>query len=210
MAVGQRSSLEMKLHKLQFVELLRAGHRSDAVRYARAHFPAHVDAHEREVQALMGAVMYAGEDRLLRSPYRDMLNPSLWEEITELFVKDACSILGLSVDSPLAVVVNAGCTALPALLNIKQVMQQRQVSGVWADKEELPIEIDLGPGCRYHSIFACPILRQQTTDNNPPMRLTCGHCISKDALTKLTSGTKLKCPYCPQEQNPSDAKQITF
>ena len=97
-AVGQRSSLEMKLHKLQFVELLRAGHRSDAVRYARAHFPAHVDAHEREVQALMGAVMYAGEDRLLRSPYRDMLNPSLWEEITELFVKDACSILGLSVD----------------------------------------------------------------------------------------------------------------
>ena len=29
--------------------------------------------------------------------------------------------MGLSVESPLAVAVNAGCTALPALLNIKQV-----------------------------------------------------------------------------------------
>ena len=28
--------------------------------------------------------------------------------------------MGLSIESPLAVAVNAGCTALPALLNIKQ------------------------------------------------------------------------------------------
>ena len=89
-------------------------------------------------------------------------------------------------------------------------MQQRQVAGVWNAKDELPIEIDVGPHSRYHSIFACPILRQQTTDNNPPMRLTCGHIISRDALNKLSVGHKLKCPYCPVEQNPSDARQITF
>ena len=91
-----------------------------------------------------------------------------------------------------------------------QVMQQRQVAGVWNAKDELPIEIDVGPNARYHSIFACPILKQQTTDNNPPMRLTCGHVISRDALNKLSVGHKLKCPYCPQEQNPNDARQITF
>lgn len=89
-------------------------------------------------------------------------------------------------------------------------MQQRQVAGVWNAKDELPIEIDVGPNARYHSIFACPILRQQTTDINPPMRLTCGHCISRDALSKLSPGHKLKCPYCPIEQNPNDARQITF
>ena len=85
-------------------------------------------------------------------------------------------------------------------------MQKR----VWSEKDELPIEIDVGPNARYHSIFACPILRQQTTDNNPTMRLTCGHVISKDALKQLSAGHKLKCPYCPQEQNPHDARQITF
>ena len=97
------------------------------------------------------------------------------------------------------------------LHSYQQVMQQRQVAGVWnSAKDELPIEIDLGSDCRFHSIFACPILRQQTTDSNPPMRLTCGHCISRDALNKLSSGHKLKCPYCPVEQNPNDARQITF
>jgi len=35
--------------------------------------------------------------------------------------------------------INAGCTALPALLNIKQVMQQRQVTGIWSGKDELPV-----------------------------------------------------------------------
>ena len=85
-----------------------------------------------------------------------------------------------------------------------------QHAGVWGAKDELPIEIDLGANSRYHSIFACPILRQQTSDHNPPLRLTCGHCISRDALNKLSSGHKLKCPYCPVEQNPNDARQIVF
>lgn len=52
------------------------------------------------------------------------------------------------------------------------------------------IEIDLGQENRYHSVFACPILRQQSTESNPPMRLLCGHVISRDALTKLISGNK--------------------
>jgi hypothetical protein len=45
----------------------------------------------------------------------------LWHEIADLFAKDACALMGLSIESPLSVAVNAGCTALPALLNIKQV-----------------------------------------------------------------------------------------
>merc|ERR1711936_834856 len=92
---------------------------------------------------------------------------------------------------------------LNPLLNIKQVMQQRHVACHWTAKDELPIEIDLGSDCRFHSVFACPILRQQITDHNPPMKLVCGHVISRDALAKLAQGHKLKCPYCPLEQNPS-------
>ncbi len=214
--VLQKSLLEMKLHKLQFVELLTrpgAAGRTEAIAYARRVFPRFVEGHEREIQSLMGDLMFCGggRARLETSPYAHLLDQTLWMEIRDHFVRDACSLMGLSVESPLSVVINAGCTALPALLNIKQVMQQRQVAGVWNAKDELPIEIDLGPECRYHSIFACPILKQQTTEANPPQRLTCGHCISRDALAKLAaSGHKFKCPYCPVEQNPGDARQITF
>jgi len=208
--VVQRSSLELRLHKLKFVELLREGSKLAAITYARQNFPAFVEGQEREVQGLMCAVMYAGPG-LASSPYSHLLDPSHWTEIGDLFLRDACALLGLSVESPLAVAVNAGCVALPALLKIKQAMQQRQVPGVWnSEKEELPIEIDLGGECRYHSVFACPILKQQVSDSNPPMRLTCGHVISRDALAKLSQGHKLKCPYCPVEQNPNDARQIFF
>lgn len=52
----------------------------------------------------------------------------------------------------------------------------------------LQIEIELDAEHRYHSIFACPILRQQSSEENPPMKLVCGHVISRDALDKLCNG----------------------
>ncbi|XP_076057536.1 required for meiotic nuclear division 5 protein souji isoform X2 [Oratosquilla oratoria] len=216
---AQHSSLEFKLHRLAFIELIKEGpHKvQEAIQYARLHFTPFVYQHEKVIQNLMGSLLYVKEG-LVNSPYAELLSSTQWGEICDVFTRDACALLGLSVDSPLSVCINAGCTALPILLNIKQVMQQRQVHSMWNTKEELPvslmdelpIEIDLGPTCRYHSIFACPILRQQSTESNPPMRLICGHVISRDALNKLTNGNKLKCPYCPVEQNPNEAAHIHF
>ena len=37
--------------------------------------------------------------------------------------------------------IQAGCQALPPLLSIRQVMLQRQVAGVWSNREELPVSI---------------------------------------------------------------------
>ncbi|KPP66358.1 protein RMD5B-like [Scleropages formosus] len=179
------SSLEFKLHRLYFISLLN------------------------DIQILMGSLVYLRHG-IENSPYRSLLEPNQWAEICTIFTRDACALLGLSVESPLSVSFASGCMALPVLMNIKQVIEQRQCSGVWTHKDELPIEIDLGKKCWYHSVFACPILRQQTSESNPPMKLICGHVISRDALNKLTNAGKLKCPYCPMEQNPSDAKQIFF
>nr|CAD7568900.1 unnamed protein product [Timema californicum] len=216
---AQNSSLEFKLHRLQFIDHIQRGPagQGEAINYARTHFQQFVNRHEKdfitvlvvELQSLMGMFLYLPHG-ISSSPYSHLLDPNMWVEIYDVFTRDACSLLGLSVDSPLSVCVNAGCTALPALLNIKQVMLQRQVTGIWNGKDELPIEIDLGQDSRYHSVFACPILRQQSTENNPPMRLICGHVISRDALNKLSNGNKLKCPYCPIEQSPSDARLIYF
>ncbi|XP_008561091.1 E3 ubiquitin-protein ligase RMND5A isoform X1 [Microplitis mediator] len=215
--LAQNSSLEFKLHRLQFIRLVQQGPSSqaEAVMYARKNLTQFVSRHEKEVQSLMGTLLYL-PNGIQSSPYSHLLDPNLWLDIHDVFTKEACTLLGLSVDSPLSVCVNAGCTALPALLNIKQVMQQRQVTNIWNGKDELPIEIDLGKQSRYHSVFACPILRQQSTENNPPMKLVCGHVISRDALNKLTNSNKnqfvsrLKCPYCPVEQNPEDARLIYF
>ena len=207
----QNSALEFKLHRLQFIEYLNHGvnKQSELIEYARKNFQRLALRHEKEVQSLMGSLTYL-KTGLLESPYNHLLDPTNWIDICEIFTRDACALLGMSYESPLSVAFNSGCIALPALLNLRQVMLQNQVPTVWSTKDELPILIELGKQCQYHSIFACPILRQQSTDNNPPMRLVCGHVISRDALSKLTNGNKLKCPYCPLEQNPQDARQINF
>ncbi|KAH9405259.1 E3 ubiquitin-protein transferase rmnd5a [Tyrophagus putrescentiae] len=205
------SSLEFKLHRLQFIELLRGGidNQMTLINYSRAHFTTFASKYASEIQTLMGSLIYL-RSGISASPYAYLLDQTNWTEICNMFTKEACALLEVSVESPLSVTFNAGCIALPALINIKQAIQQRHVTGVWTSRDELPIEIDVTRKCHYHSIFACPILRQQSSDNNPPMRLTCGHVISRDALNKLTNGSKLKCPYCPVEQNPSDARLIVF
>ena len=205
------SNFEFKLHRLQFIELLRGGMKNQLqlIMYSRTYFTQFADKYSSEIQVLMGSLMYL-KSGLEHSPYAYLLDPNNWTEICNMFTKEACSLLEVSVESPLSVTFNAGCIALPALINIKQAIQQRHVQGVWSSRDELPIEIDVSRKCHYHSIFACPILRQQSSDNNPPMKLQCGHVISRDALNKLTNGSKLKCPYCPVEQNPADARLIYF
>ncbi|KAK9878913.1 hypothetical protein WA026_003739 [Henosepilachna vigintioctopunctata] len=205
------STLEFKLHRLKYIDLLSKGinYQTEAISYARSHFRKFAQKHVSDIQMLMGMLLFI-PNGISSSPYSSYINEGLWVDIYELFTRDACQLLGISVNSPLATCLNAGCAAIPALLNIKQVMMQRQVSGMWNGKDELPIEIDLGQESKYHSMFACPILRQQSSKNNPPMRLVCGHVISRDALNKLCSGNKMKCPYCPVEQSPLDARSVIF
>ncbi|EGT30059.1 hypothetical protein CAEBREN_12836 [Caenorhabditis brenneri] len=74
-----------------------------------------------------------------------------------------------------------------------------------------------------HSAFACPILKEQCTETNPPMRLVCGHVVSRDAIARLTSSHRInrsasrnqrhhrfKCPYCPREQYIEGARAVKF
>jgi hypothetical protein len=50
---------------------------------------------------------------------------------------------------------------------------------------QIEIEID-----RYHSIFACPILRQQSTDENPPVKL-----VSSQLILVKTVNSNLSFPF---------------
>lgn len=80
-----------------------------------------------------------------------------------LLFRDACRLLGLSMESPFAVALSIGCSALPQLFHLQSVMVQKQVADVLAHRDELPCEIPLPWNHRYHSIFTCPILKQQAS-----------------------------------------------
>jgi E3 ubiquitin-protein transferase RMND5 len=208
---ARNSNLEFKLHRLAYLQLLQKGipAQAEAIAYTRAHFNKFIHRFEKEIQMLMGCLIYLpmGYDD---TPYTHFFSNDMWVDVADSFLTESCDIVGVNKDSSLEIIINSGCYALPALMNLKQIMMKNRVSGVWSGRNELPIEIDLGPEYRYHSTFTCPILKQPSTDNNPPMKLKCGHVISKDALHKLTRGLMIKCPYCPKESTVSETKKIYF
>ncbi|XP_062504247.1 E3 ubiquitin-protein ligase RMND5A-like [Corticium candelabrum] len=205
---AHNSQLEFKLHRLQFLSLLQAGDLRAALDYSK-NLALYSTSFRKEVQQLMGCFLYISRG-LGQSPYAELLHSRLWEEVCDDFMHEACAIHGLALNSHLAACLSVGCQALPSLLQIKAVMQQRQCPDMWISMNELPIDIDPGLKFQYHAVFACPILRQQCTAENPPMRLTCGHVISKEAINRLVAGIRLKCPYCPVEMTSDEPRQIYF
>ena len=207
----RKSNLEFKLHRLAYLQLLQQGipAQAEAIAYTRAHFNKFINRFEKEIQMLMGCLIYLpmGYEN---TPYTHFFTNDMWVDAADSFLTESCDIVGVNKDSSLEIIINSGCYALPALMNLKQIMVKNRVSGVWSGRNELPIEIDLGSEYRYHSTFTCPILKQPSTDQNPPVKLKCGHVISKDAMHKLTRGLMIKCPYCPKESTVSETKKIFF
>ncbi|KAF8077996.1 CTLH/CRA C-terminal to lish motif domain-containing protein, partial [Lyophyllum atratum] len=210
---SRSSPLEFYLHRSQYIRLLFSSHPPDpipAIAYANAYLRPFYHEHEAEFQRLMGCVAYLPLSKLQASPYADLASPSLHFELEPLFAKEYCASLGMSRQVPLRVVGDiGGGGALARIEKGRKVMRERKSE--WSQTDELPIEIPLLPENRYHSIFACPVSKEQATEKNPPMMMLCGHVITKDSLHKLSkAGGRVKCPYCPTESLLASALRVYF
>lgn len=176
-----------------------------ALDYARATFPDMPNRYLRQTSTLLASLAYAPS--LQTSPYRALYyNSDVWSDIAHSFVREFCGLLGLSEKSPLYTAVTAGGIALPVLEKLERLMGQ--VGGQWTSANELPVRIvcactvsvhftDAGqvaialpPAFQFHSIFVCPVSKEQATDSNPPMMLPCCHVIAKESLEKISRGSK--------------------
>lgn len=102
-----------------------------------------------------------------------------------------------------------GGSALPILSRFNQLIQKTRTE--WSQSDELPVEVPLEDKYKFHSVFTCPISKEQTTESNPPMMLSCGHVLANDSLSKLSKGGgRVKCPYCPTESQSSAALRLYF
>jgi E3 ubiquitin-protein transferase RMND5 len=210
------SNLEFDLTKLQFVWLFKGaavnGLPDDmnngmpgALTYARHNFGKFVARHLREIQQLSCAMVYSSN--ITTSPYHTIFETSAaFSDVALSFTREFCSLLGLSAESPLYVAVTAGAIALPQLLKYTTFTKEKRTE--WTTENELAFETPLPRSMIYHPIFVCPVSKEQTTQQNPPMMLPCGHVICKESLHRLTKGSRFKCPYCPIEGQYKDAREI--
>ena len=82
---------------------------------------------------------------------------------------------------------------------------------MWSQTGELPVEVPIQDEHRYHSLFVCPVSKEQSSETNPAMLLKCGHMLCKESMTTLAkNSSKLKCPYCPILTKLDEAVRLYF
>jgi len=214
------SPLEFHLHRSQYIRLLLSSHPPNplpAIEYAKTTMVPFYAENEDEFKRLTACIIYLPLSKLQTSPYADLASPSLHFDLEPLFAKEYCASLGMSRQVPLRVVGDiGGGGALARIEKGRKVMRERKSE--WSQADELPIEIPLPPENRYHSIFACPVSKEQSTEMNPPMMMGCGHVVTKDSLHKLSKpgggydpvDRRVKCPYCPAESTHGSALRVYF
>lgn len=204
---ARSSNLEYDLCRLQYIKTFMQEGPQAALSYARTRLSAFPSRYAQQTQELMGALAYI--PNLLDSPYGKLFANSsadTTQAAAGAFTAEFCALLSLSSASPLLTAVTAGCIALPTLLKLSQIQQLHRTS--WTTASELPVEVPLPPAYHFHSVFVCPVSKEQSTDQNPPMMMPCHHVICKESLERVSRGLRFKCPYCPAESHPSQAQRV--
>ena len=107
--------------------------------------------------------------------------------LVELFASEYCTSLSMPRDLPLKVVTDiGGGGALAKIAKVRGVMKEKRTG--WSTVTELPVEIAIPNEYRYHSVFACPVSKEQATETNPPMMMPCGHVVADQTLHRLSKG----------------------
>uniref|UniRef100_A0A0X3PD66 Protein RMD5 homolog B n=1 Tax=Schistocephalus solidus TaxID=70667 RepID=A0A0X3PD66_SCHSO len=138
--------------------------------------------------------------------------PNAFVRAAHLFGTVACAQLGLSSIDPLRTAFASGLRVLPKLQSLQRAIAWLTKYSSSDSSNTLPVPVELESIAQRHNIFHCPVIKEVANMTNTPVRLTCGHAISRDAFNSLASSDrrKVKCPYCPMETYKNQVMDLIF
>ncbi|CAH8483143.1 unnamed protein product [Dicrocoelium dendriticum] len=108
-------------------------------------------------------------------------------QVADLFRACYCQQFNLSNVDPLCTVFNSGCHLLSKPHNLQRAIScLNKYTNI--DGDTLPVAVEMDPVAHRHNIFHCPVIKEVSTSSNGPVRLSCGHAVSRDAFESLPSG----------------------
>ncbi|CAI5008721.1 ATV_HP_G0049660.mRNA.1.CDS.1 [Saccharomyces cerevisiae] len=205
------SSLKFDLYTLSAMQIVKHGNPVELYYQITQNAP--LDCFRHREKELMQNVVPLLTKSLIGQPIEDIdskVNKEL-KECTSLFIKEYCAAKHIFFDSPLFLIVLSGLISFQFFIKYKTIRELAHVD--WTTKDELPFDVKLPDFLtHFHPIFICPVLKEETTTENPPYSLACHHIISKKVLDRLSkNGTiTFKCPYCPVNTSMSSTKKVRF
>uniref|UniRef100_A0A8C4N2C0 E3 ubiquitin-protein transferase MAEA n=1 Tax=Eptatretus burgeri TaxID=7764 RepID=A0A8C4N2C0_EPTBU len=200
-----KSSLEFRLRIQEFIELVRANQRLEAVRHARKHLSQAEGQQLEEVRQVMGMLAFPAETHL--SPYKELLEPGRWKLLAQQFHYDNYRLHQLGSDSVLAVTLQCGLSAIKTSQCYKEDGTQHPecpVCSRWLNQLAAPLPMAYCANSR----LVCRISGQAMNENNPPMVLPNGYVYSYNSLLSLREGDKVTCPRTKETFNFSQVEKV--
>lgn len=206
---GHGPKLELELVSLKYYEMLRQGKSHEALRFAKAHFPKFAILQTEKIRRLVVALLWVGDLENYPHAEEELFSLS-WDKTSKEVARQYYHLHDQPSSSPLAVLLSAGVQSLPKLLKLVRVMGLKKEE--WEAMKQLPVDLELGDEFQFHSVFVCPVSREQSDDeDNPPMMMPCRHVLCKQTILRLCkscSTRRFKCPYCPAQTTATACRQL--
>jgi E3 ubiquitin-protein transferase RMND5 len=144
--MNRASELEFRLYKLDFQRIVMScssAASSSAIRVQILQhlqgMPPHLHTqHGAEIRRMLTSLLFLPYSRLIASPYRDLITPSLRVEVEEEFVREFCASIGLARTMPLRTLCDIGSgDAIVRIEKGRKLMREKKSE--WSQVNELPV-----------------------------------------------------------------------
>ncbi|GAN10010.1 macrophage erythroblast attacher protein [Mucor ambiguus] len=188
-----KSTLEFNLRLQEHIELARSSRGLDAIAYANKYLTPWKTTEEKRIGQAMGLLAYKSDTQC--QPYKDMYDPSRWQELIDQFRSDFYALGSLTSHPLLSITLQAGLSALKTPQcyehenqNVNCPICDNQTLGSLAEKLPLSHHVN--------STIVCRISGKIMNEDNPPMLLPNGRVYSFNALQDMAAKMdgKITCP----------------
>nr|CAD7439861.1 unnamed protein product [Timema bartmani] len=195
-----KSTMEFNLRIQEFVELVRADRRMEAVRHARKYFSSFEDDQLQDVQHCMALLAFPTSTEL--SPYKELLDENRWEKLVEQFRQENYRLFQLASQSVFTVALQAGLSALktPYPLCSKTIIvnnrESRNASCPVCQESLNKLASSLPFAHCSQSRLVCTISGLPLNEHNQPMMLPNGYVYGEQSLEQmaLDNNSQIICP----------------
>ncbi|KAF8468862.1 CTLH/CRA C-terminal to lish motif domain-containing protein [Kalaharituber pfeilii] len=105
-----KSNLEFNLRLQQYIELVRAGNKKDAITYSKKFLAVHHEAHLPEIEKAAALLAYPPDTQW--QPYKNLYSPNRWEYLATFFVNTHHDLYNLPFRPLLHIALSAGLSCL--------------------------------------------------------------------------------------------------